>query len=48
MTIYLCGFMGCGKTTAGRVLADMMSLEYMDMDAYIEKKAGMSIPQIFA
>ncbi|MBQ5333998.1 MAG: shikimate kinase [Oscillospiraceae bacterium] len=48
MTIYLCGFMGCGKTTAGRALADMMSLEYTDMDAYIEKKAGMSIPQIFA
>lgn len=48
MTIYLCGFMGCGKTTVGRVLADMMSLEYTDMDAYIEKKSGMSIPQIFA
>ena len=40
--------MGCGKTTVGRVLADMMSLEYTDMDAYIEKKSGMSIPQIFA
>lgn len=48
MTIYLCGFMGCGKTTVGRVLADMMDLEYTDMDAYIEKKAGMSVSQIFA
>lgn len=48
MTIYLCGFMGCGKTTVGRVLADMLELGYEDMDAYIEKKAGMSIPQIFA
>ena len=42
MTIYLCGFMGCGKTTVGRVLADMLELGYEDMDAYIEKKAGMS------
>ncbi|MCI7767455.1 MAG: shikimate kinase [Oscillospiraceae bacterium] len=48
MTIYLCGFMGCGKSTAGRALADMMGLKFTDMDAYIEKKAGMSIPQIFA
>lgn len=40
--------MGCGKTTVGRVLADMLELGYEDMDAYIEKKAGMSIPQIFA
>lgn len=47
-TIYLCGFMGCGKTTVGRVLADKLGLSYIDMDAYIEECQGMSIPQIFA
>lgn len=36
--VYLCGFMGCGKTTVGRVLADLLGTAYADMDAYIEKK----------
>ena len=47
MTIYLCGFMGCGKTTAGRLLAEKLGLEYTDMDSYIEEKTGMTIPRIF-
>lgn len=45
--VYLCGFMGCGKTTVGRVLADLLGTAYADMDAYIEKSEKMSIPQIF-
>ena len=46
--VYLCGFMGCGKTTVGRVLADLLGTAYADMDAYIEKSEKMSIPQIFS
>lgn len=46
-TVYLCGFMGCGKTTAGRLAADMLELPLYDMDNYIEKTLGMSIPDIF-
>lgn len=46
--VYLCGFMGCGKTTVGRVLADLLGTAYADMDAYIEKSEKMSIPRIFS
>ena len=46
--VYLCGFMGCGKTTVGRVLADLLGTAYADMDAYIEKSEKMSIPQILS
>lgn len=48
MTVFLCGFMGCGKTTIGTVLAEKAGLEYIDMDDYIVKKENMTIPQIFA
>lgn len=47
-TIYLCGFMGCGKTTIGTKLSKMMGRNFVDMDDYIEKKYHLSIPEIFA
>lgn len=47
-TIYLCGFMGCGKTTVGKLLARKLDCGFFDMDAYITEKEGMEIPQIFA
>ena len=40
--------MGCGKSTVGKELAALMGKPFTDMDSYIEKKAGMPIPQIFA
>ena len=45
--IVLIGFMGSGKTTFGKALAKHMNMEFLDTDAYIEEKAGKSIPQIF-
>ncbi|MCM1524418.1 MAG: shikimate kinase [Ruminococcus sp.] len=48
MTVYLCGFMGCGKTTVGRAAAEKLNCAYADMDAYIEETEKMSIPRIFA
>jgi shikimate kinase len=47
LTVFLCGFMGCGKTTIGKELATMLGVSYADMDEHIVKKAGKSIPQIF-
>lgn len=47
MTIFLCGFMGCGKTTVGHTLAKMLDLPLIDTDEEIVKHEGMSIPQIF-
>ncbi|MBY6271785.1 MAG: shikimate kinase [Caldibacillus debilis] len=47
-TIYLIGFMGAGKTTVGKILADLLGYSFYDLDEYIEKTAAQSIPEIFA
>ena len=48
MMITLTGFMGGGKTTVGRLLADALGCPFMDLDDLVVKKAGKSIPDIFA
>ncbi len=48
MMITLTGFMGGGKTTVGRLLADSLGCPFMDLDDLVVKKAGKSIPDIFA
>ena len=45
--IVLIGMTGCGKSTVGRRLSYRLQMPFVDMDAWIEKKAGMSIPEIF-
>lgn len=45
--IFLCGFMGCGKTTVGKILAKKLGCECIDLDKYIEEKEKMTIPEIF-
>lgn len=39
--------MGCGKSTVGRNLARKTGKRFVDMDAYIEKKTGKTISEIF-
>ena len=46
--IVLCGFMGSGKSTIGKLLSRKMGMAFIDLDAYIEKKENKSISQIFA
>lgn len=46
--IVLIGMPGCGKSTVGKLLAQMLDKPFIDADAQIVKHAGMSIPQIFA
>jgi shikimate kinase len=48
MMITLTGFMGSGKTTVGRVLADALGCPFLDLDDLIVKKAGKTIPEIFS
>lgn len=48
MNIILIGFMASGKTTVGKAIARRSGRPFMDLDAVIEEKAGMSIPNIFA
>ena len=47
-TIFLIGYMGCGKTTLGRALAERADVTFIDLDDYVEARAGMSISRIFA
>ncbi len=46
--IWLCGFMGCGKSTVGKQLASLLNVPFVDMDSLIEEQEGRSIPAIFA
>lgn len=46
--IVLIGYMGSGKTTFGKVCAKKLGMQFLDADEYIVKKAGKSIPEIFA
>ncbi|QFK72175.1 shikimate kinase [Pradoshia sp. D12] len=45
--IYLIGFMGAGKTTVGRALAEKMQCPFYDSDQTVVERTGRSIPQLF-
>ena len=47
-SIVLIGMPGCGKTTVGRALAEKLGRTFVDLDEEIVRRAGMSIPEIFA
>lgn len=46
--IFLVGYMGAGKTTVGKDLAQMAGLSFIDLDCYIEGRYYKAVPQIFA
>jgi shikimate kinase len=45
--IFLIGFMGSGKSTVGKLLAEKLAFNFIDTDDVIEQRAGMSINVIF-
>lgn len=45
--VFLTGFMGSGKSSLGRRLAAELRWILIDTDAEIERRAGMTIPEIF-
>lgn len=47
MRIFLTGFMGSGKTEVGRLLADRLGLAFVDLDAEIERREGLGVPDLF-
>lgn len=46
--LYLCGFMGCGKTTIGQAFAKIQGRKYLDLDQLLVQRQGRTIPEIFA
>ena len=45
--IFLTGFMGSGKSTVGKLLAEQMSLDFIDFDSFIEQEQGKTITEMF-
>ena len=48
MIISLIGFMGCGKSSVGRRLSQLLCCPFIDLDAVIEEREGRAIAEIFA
>ena len=47
VNVAIFGFMGVGKSSAGRLVAKALSMEFVDLDDTIADAAGMDIPAIF-
>lgn len=46
--LVLAGLPGAGKSTVGRLVADLLGAPFADLDSLIEARAGKPIPRIFA
>ena len=46
--LYLIGFMGTGKSSVGKVVAEKLGLRFIDSDLEIEKETNLSVSQIFS
>ena len=47
MKLFLVGYMGCGKSSLGKKLAKALGVRFLDMDAEIESREGVSVSDIF-
>ena len=43
--LILTGFMGTGKTTVGKLLAQQLNYTFVDTDEVIQEKAGKTVPE---
>jgi shikimate kinase len=46
--IFLLGYMGCGKSTIAKLLANLTSISYLDLDEIIEKQENSSVKKLFS
>ncbi len=47
MNVAIFGFMGVGKSSVGRLVAEALGMDFVDLDDTIVAEAGMDIPAIF-
>jgi len=47
VNVAIFGFMGVGKSSVGRLVAEALGMEFVDLDETIVADAGMEIPSIF-
>jgi len=47
MKLFLIGYMGAGKTTVGKLLAEKLNCTFIDFDCFIENRYRQTIVQIF-
>lgn len=45
--LYIIGMMGAGKTCIGKIVAQKKKCRFIDTDSFVEKRAGMSVAEIF-
>lgn len=48
VNIALIGFMGTGKTSVGRLVAEQLQFDYLDTDEVIQSRTGRTITEIFS
>ncbi len=48
MIISLSGFMACGKSSSGKILARLLSADFIDLDEAVVESQNLSIPEIFS
>ncbi len=46
--VALVGFMGVGKSSVGRLVAEQIHFDFVDTDELIQERAGHSVAEIFA
>lgn len=46
--VFLIGYMGCGKSTLGRIASSMSGRSFIDLDSYIEGRFHATVKEIFA
>ncbi|MCL1865965.1 MAG: shikimate kinase [Oscillospiraceae bacterium] len=46
-SVFLCGFMGCGKSSCGKALSEKLKVGFIDTDEVIEATKNISVSEIF-
>ncbi|WP_299365076.1 shikimate kinase [Winogradskyella sp.] len=47
MIVTLMGYMGSGKSTIGKALANLLNYKFLDLDGFISEKENATIPELF-